>query len=286
MIINNTELAHDAKSLSLNHIESDFPYDSSDFVGQVRLIGRDSGFWIFSSVQWVDVEDRSHNPFEEMMDLQKQPYSHENHQRYFSAWLDLCSDEWPTKRVIKRQYKVKIIGYPVYSYWYNSIRGAKLDACENLDDWRNKKLRKRNERIFVETGGKHGVESQKSIAARKKATRNRKTIIEYRYEPIFRFEGKCWCVAPKSKYPDAIYETPQELAAGCNMSCVAACRKRAIKVTNITSNKEHLAADINHKKCVDCGECAAACPNGNIVKHNITRAVKITLANNMANQGK
>ncbi len=245
----------DSDLLSLRFVEPDFERASKEFVGQTRLIHKDKKYWLFSSVREVQEEVESdYNPASVMFDLMDKPRTHENHVRYFNAYMDLICEHTEYHTVIRKQYKLKLVGYPIYSYWYNDIETAKKNSLWKLNNWRAAKLAKRDERVKQEIGQNYYFISKEVV------------------------DSKAWCIAPKAKYHSAKYESMQDLIDGCDTACVAACKANAIVVNDQDIPGSGLiTSTVNHNRCTNCGDCVTACPTENIVKH-MTKIRKLTFA--------
>ena len=235
----------DLKNLRI--IEPDFKKPSDDLIGQIRFIGKIGKYRIFSSVQKIREEvSTGYNPFSDMLDILEKPRSYENHQKYFNAYMDLLTghgtytEEWNTRTL----YSVKLIGKPIYSWWYPDLNTAMSNADFKLNELLNKKLQKRADKIVKEVGAEYIWTPSKAI-----------------------FDSKNWCVAPIAKYKTRKYELLNDLEFGCQKKCLSVCKNDAINFVEEIPNSGLYNASIDHKKCIDCGDCAKACPNDNIGSH-------------------
>ncbi|MBN1325325.1 MAG: hypothetical protein JW974_03865 [Alphaproteobacteria bacterium] len=243
--------------LSIKIIEPDFKKADESLLKQIRLIEKNKKFRVYSSVnKCKEIVYTEYNPVNTMFDLMEKPYSYENHLKYHNAYMDLISEREDYHDVIKIQYKIKLIGYPIYSSWCDNIQDAIQNGYNRLNLWRHEKLQKRNNRIIDEI-------------------RNN----GYIFTLISIFDSKAWCVAPKLDYPAAVYDSENELSAGCNRSCVSVCNRDAIVVDDTDlPGRGIIGVTINHNKCNDCGDCSLACPNENIVSHKTIKHKKIILS--------
>ncbi len=51
-----------------------------------------------------------------------------------------------------------------------------------------------------------------------------------------------------------------ERCKGCYL-CIANCRKEAISISDYTNRKGIQTIQVDHEKCVQCGNCYAMCPD-------------------------